>query len=177
VKGIIPGVGEGAMVPALVPHTWRQYEGDACYMANEDVLPRMLFALDALDWTAVRATLADEVHVDYTSVLGGEPQILSAADLIAGWQRRMPGYDATMHLTGPVLAAGRTGPASRVETHAIAYHYIQGDHGGTWVVYGHYYAQIVDQKITELTLRAFYQEGSSDLDETARQRVADGRGR
>jgi hypothetical protein len=173
VKGIIPGIGEGA----LVPRTWRQYERDACYMADEDVLPRMLFALDALDWTAVRATLADEVQVDYTSVLGGEPQILSAEDLIAGWQARMPGFDATMHLTGPVLAAGRTGPASRVETHTIAYHHIQGDQGGTWTVYGHYYAGIVDQKITELALRAYFQEGNSDLDDIARQRVADGRGR
>jgi hypothetical protein len=149
-------------------------------MANEDenLLPRMLFALDALDWTAVRATLADEVRVDYTSVLGGEPQTMSAADLVAGWQSRMPGFDATMHVTGPVLPAGRTGPASRFETHAIAYHYMKGDHGGTvWTVYGHYYVQTEDQKITGLTLRAYFQEGSSDMDEIARQRVADGRGR
>jgi SnoaL-like domain len=141
-------------------------------MTDADVLPRLLHAIDALDWAAVRATFADEVRVDYTSLSGGEPEILPADDLIARWQGLLPRFDATQHLIGPVVLTGDGGAGMRADTHVRGYHHIEGPDGGeTWGVYGHYTARLADGKITELTLQVFYQEGNLGLPALATERA------
>jgi hypothetical protein len=85
-------------------------------MTNADVLPRMLHAIDALDWPAVRAAFAEQVRVDYTSLSGGEPETLPADDLVARWQGLLPGFDATQHMTGPVVLTDDDGDV-RADTH------------------------------------------------------------
>jgi SnoaL-like domain len=142
-------------------------------MTDSEVLPRMLHAIDRLDWPAVRDAFADEIRVDYTSLSGGEPETLRADDLIARWQGLLPGFDATQHLAGPVVLTGDGGPGVRAEAHVRGYHHIQDPDGGqTWGVFGHYTARLADGKITELTLQVFYQEGNLELPGTAAQRAA-----
>lgn len=51
-------------------------------MTDADTLTRMLHAVDRLDWDGVRACFAGQLRVDYTE---------------------LNGFDATQHLTGPVL--------------------------------------------------------------------------
>src|SRR5690606_21873398 len=63
----------------------------------------LLFAIDDLDWEGVRNALADEVTIDYTSLWGGELEHLAASELVARWQGLLPGFDATQHLTGPIV--------------------------------------------------------------------------
>ena len=147
-------------------------------LADADVLTRLLHAVDALDWDTVRGALADELLVDYTSLSGGEPETLTAGDLVGRWQDLLPGFDATQHLTGPVLVTQDTGPGVRADTHVIGYHHITDPgEGGTWAVHGHYTARLVDGVITELTLTVFYQDGRLDLPDVATRRVADGQRR
>ena len=147
-------------------------------MTDADVLTRMLHAIDALDWDAVRGAMASEVLVDYTSLSGGEPETLPAGDLVARWQGLLPGFDATQHLTGPVLVSRDGGPGVRLDTHVIGYHRITDpDEGGMWAVHGHYTARLVDGVITELTLTVFFQDGRLDLPDVATRRAAAGRGR
>jgi SnoaL-like domain len=133
-------------------------------MTDADVLPRMLHAIDVLDWPTVRDAFADEVRVDYTSLSGGQPETLPADDLIGRWQDLLPGFDATQHLIGPVVLTDNGGPGVRADTHVRGYHHIQGSGGEeTWGVYGHYTAELVNGKITELALQVFYQEGNLEL--------------
>lgn len=140
-------------------------------MTDADVLPRLLYAIDVLDWPGVREALADEVRLDYTSLFGGEPETLSGDDVTARWQALMPGFDATQHLTGPVLLTG-DGHGVRADTHVRGYHRIEGCEGGEiWGVYGHYTARLADGRITALTLQVFYQEGNRDLPTIAGQRA------
>ena len=147
-------------------------------MTGADPLLRLLHAVDALDWDAVRDALAAEVRVDYTSLAGGAPETVPAGTLIARWQGLMPGFDATQHLTGPVLLTGDGGPGMRADTHLVAWHRIAGAGGGeTWTVRGHYTARLDDGKITMLTLQVFGQEGNLDLPELAVRRAAAGEGR
>ena len=147
-------------------------------MTETDVLTRLLHAVDALDWDIVRGVMARELLVDYTSLSGGEPETLPAGDLVARWQSLLPGFDATQHLTGPVLVTQDTGPGVRTDTHVIGYHHITDPgEGGTWAVHGHYTARLVDGVITELTLTVFYQDGRPDLPDVATRRVAAGQGR
>jgi SnoaL-like protein len=147
-------------------------------MTEADVLTRLLHAVDALDWVTVRDAFAAEVLVDYTSLSGGEPETLPAGDLVARWQGLLPGFDATQHLTGPVLVSRDGGPGIRADTHVIGYHRMQRAGGPEiWVVHGHYTARVVDGKITELTLTVFFQDGQLDLPEVATERAAAGQGR
>lgn len=162
-------------------------------MTDADVLTRLLHAADALDWAGVSAALAGEVLVDYTSLAGGEPETLSADDLIARWQGLLPGFDATQHLTGPVVLTDDGGPGVRADTHLTAYHHVAGADGGqtkqvqtepaqtkpaqtepaqTWVLHGHYTARLVGGRIAALTLTVFYQEGNLDLPRIATERAA-----
>lgn len=147
-------------------------------MTDADVLTRMLHAVDALDWAVIRDVLADEVRVDYTSLFGGEVETLAADELVARWQGLLPGFDATQHVTGPVLVTQDSGPGVRADTHVIGYHHLAGPGGGgIWAVHGHYTARLVDGLITELTLTTFFQQGSMALTEVATRRAAAGEGR
>ena len=147
-------------------------------LTDADVLTRLLFAVDAVDWDTVRDGLAAEVRVDYTSMAGGEPETLPAGKLIARWQSLLPGFDTTQHLTGPVLLTEDGGPGLRADTHLVAWHRIAGADGGeTWTLRGHYTARLDDGKITMLTLQVFGQEGNLGLPELAVRRAAAGEGR
>ena len=147
-------------------------------MTDADVLTRMLHAVDALDWDTVRGAMASELLVDYTSLSGGEPETLPVDDLVARWQGLLPGFDATQHLTGPLLVRQDAGPGVLADTHVIGYHHIADPgEGGTWAVHGHYTARLENGVITELTLTVFYQDGRLDLPEVATRRVTAGEGR
>ena len=124
----------------------------------------MLHALDARNFTTVRASFADEVRTDYTSLWGGEAATVSGDDLIAGFRGIIPGFDATQHLTGPIVAVD-----GRLETHVIAHHWLDGE---TWVVHGHYLITVADTKITGLTLVLHQQSGNLGLPARARARAA-----
>jgi hypothetical protein len=132
------------------------------------VLTRMLHAIDSHDWETVRASLSDEVRTDYTSLFGGEPETVTADDLVARWRPLMHGFAATQHLTGPVVET-----EDRLDTHVIAHHWLDDAPGGdSWVVYGHYVVRVVGGRIAELTLRAFRQTGNRDLPALAMERAA-----
>lgn len=123
------------------------------------VLTRMLHAIDAEDWDTLLACFADEVRTDYTSLFGGEPETITAEELVGRWRPLMLGYTATHHQTGPVVETG-----DRLDTHVIAHHWLDdADGGDTWVVYGHYVATIADGRIAELTLLTSRQTGNRDL--------------
>jgi hypothetical protein len=141
-------------------------------VTNADALPRLLYAIDVLDWPAVRQAFADEVRLDYTSLSGGEPETLPGDELIARWQALLPGFDATQHMLGPVVLTDDAGPGVRADAHVRGYHYVRGADGGeTWGVYGHYTARQVGGKITEFTLRVFYQDGNLGLPAVATERA------
>ena len=138
-------------------------------MTDVDVLIRLLYAIDRLGWREVRDCLADHLRVDYTDLFGGEPETLPAEDLVHRWRALVPGFDATQHLTGPVVLTNDGGPGLRADTHVRGYHHIGNQ---TWSVNGHYIARIRDGKITELTLQVFYQEGNIDLSAIATKRAS-----
>ncbi|MFO7276014.1 MAG: nuclear transport factor 2 family protein [Pseudomonadota bacterium] len=133
----------------------------------QDLVSRMLFAVDALDWGSVRATLADELSIDYTSLFGSSPERLAADVLIDRWKGLLPGFTATQHLTGPIVVTFEGANEAVAETHVRAYHYFDGASGGTWMVAGHYTISVRKTsegwRITGIRLALIRQEGNVDL--------------
>jgi hypothetical protein len=127
----------------------------------------MLHAFDAKDWRAVRAALADEVDVDYSS-LSGVPAARSTGDeLVGGWERVARAFEATQHMTGPVVVSPM-GRGLYAQTHVRAYHRMKD--GRIWMVAGHYEIQLTPAgdlwKISGIKLSVLYQEGRVDIPAT-----------
>ena len=70
---------------------------------------RMIHAVDQLDWPAIRHEFADTVDVDYTSLVGGEPETMPTEDLMERWQGLLPGFEATQHLLDLLQISPRGG--------------------------------------------------------------------
>ena len=133
-------------------------------MTDAYALTRLLHAFDSCNWTAIRDSLTDPVHLDYTSLWGGEPGPVALDELIPQWQEFLKGFAATHHLTGPLSVSG-----DRVETHVTAHHWRSGT-GTDFLVHGHYIARIAGGKISELTLQTFHASGDPDLPAIPAQR-------
>lgn len=143
-----------------------------------DCVTLMLQAIDALDWNGVRVCFADRVLVDYTSLFGGQPADMLTDDLLKSWRGLLPGFEATQHMTGPVVASV-SGSNATAETHVRGYHHIKGNPGGEmWMVAGHYTLGMKKQDgvwcIRSLKLTASYQEGNLQLPAAATARVGKG---
>lgn len=146
-----------------------------------DVVTRMLHAVDTLDWSAARATLADKVEIDYTSLFGGEVETLDADALVERWQGLLPGFDATQHLTGPVLVSDLGSDTASCLTQVRAYHYlVDGEARRVWMVAGRYRIRLHHSagawRISAITLSVLYEEGDRSIVERATERVANNTG-
>lgn len=139
----------------------------------------MLHAVDDLHWETVRSSFTTEVETDYTSLWGGEPETLTADQLIERWQQLLPGFDATQHLIGPVVVNEADEFTASCTTNVRSYHRV-GD--AAWMVAGRYVIRLVradgsDWRIAALTLRHYYEDGDRGLVDVATKRAAEGEGR
>ena len=141
-----------------------------------DTFTSMLHAIDAKDWGGVRRTFADTLAMDYRSLFGDPPATAAADQQVAGWRAFAEAFDATQHITGPIVLT-KDDSGAKAETHIRAYHRIAGAPGGdVWMVAGHYIVKLVviagEWKIAGITLQVLFQEGNSTIPEIARQRAA-----
>jgi hypothetical protein len=148
--------------------------------AIERVITSMLHAIDARNWSAVRAAFAKEVYVDYTSLNGGNPGPQAADDLVGGWQAMLPGFEATQHLTGPMVVTVQGDDAMTIMA-VIATHRMDGlDPSTVWQVGGHYRIGLAGTPtgwlIDGITLDTAYVTGDTGLPEKAQARASGGNG-
>jgi hypothetical protein len=134
--------------------------------------------VDARAWNDVLDLFAPEIHFDYASLFGGEPQSVMREQLINNWRAMLPGFTHTTHLIGPpmIRAAGETALASASIT---AWHWIDDPGLGNtavWIVHGCYEITLAKResawRITGLTLARAWAEGNKDLPRLAGDRAA-----
>ena len=146
--------------------------------AISDTVTRMLFAIDKLDWSGVRGCLAAEVETDYTSLFGGTPERLQAEVLVQRWKSLVPGFDATQHLTGPILVTSRKDRTAVAETHVRGYHYLETQSPSVWMVAGHYVMRMEQSsagwRVASIRLDTYRPEGNRNAPAIATQRVKEG---
>ena len=67
---------------------------------------------------------ADQVLVDYTELFGGAAETVTGDELVTRWRALVPGFDATQHMTGPVLLTSDELPGLWLDTHVRGYHHL-----------------------------------------------------
>jgi hypothetical protein len=90
--------------------------------AITDTITTLFVATDARDWETVRACFTPEVHFDMTSLVGGEPQIMTPAAIAAAWEQGLRPIEAVHHQAGNFRVDIRGSGASAF-CYGIACHY------------------------------------------------------
>ena len=49
--------------------------------------------VDNLDWNSLKSLFNDEILLDYTSMIGGEPANMTPEQIIESWKELLPGFD------------------------------------------------------------------------------------
>ncbi|PJZ53898.1 nuclear transport factor 2 family protein [Leptospira adleri] len=95
-------------------------------------------SVDQRDWEKLQSLLAETIHVDYTSLSGGQPSEIGASEIVDSWKNFLPGFYSTHHQVGNFQIEKKGSDAS-VKFSGIALHYLPiGKGEKEWVVSGTY---------------------------------------
>ena len=111
-------------------------------LAILELIGRLALLLDARDWNGLEQLFTDTVYNDRTSLTGGEPVTLGAAEFVEGWRQTLQNLDAAHHLiTGHVMSLDgdqATCAANMQGTHVLA----NASGGPIWTVGGRHDYQL-----------------------------------
>ena len=131
---------------------------------------------DERHWDGVKAGFADSVVLDYTSMAGGQPTILTPQQLVDAWRTILPGFEHTHHQIGNYVVEDK-GDTATLFCYGTATHYLPNDTGQhVWTVIGTYDFHLTRQdtgwKVDAMTFHFKYQDGNLGLPDMARERLA-----
>ncbi|WP_195822751.1 nuclear transport factor 2 family protein [Roseobacter sp. MH60115] len=101
-------------------------------------------AVDAKDWALARSLFTDEIRVDFTSLMGGEPAKIPADVLIAGWSGNLTEEKESFHLRGNHRIRFEADGSATMVSHGYAWNKMErgalAENGGNalWEVWGIY---------------------------------------
>ncbi|SEH00906.1 SnoaL-like domain-containing protein [Nonomuraea solani] len=67
-------------------------------LAIIETCTRMAWHADQREWNRLGEVFADSVTLDYTSLNGGEPAVLTPPQIVKAWSSLFSAFDATQHL-------------------------------------------------------------------------------
>ena len=126
---------------------------------------------DERDWNRCLQAFAPTVHLDYTSMAGGEPSVLPGAAIVESWKAFLPRFKTTHHQLGNFTVRMDRDEAV-VFFYGTATHYYPAASGGNvWTVVGTYDAKLVQERarwrVTLLRFNLKYLDGNLALPEIA----------
>lgn len=141
--------------------------------AITELVDSIFDTVDAKDWDATEALFTDEVHVDFTSLAGGEPADVTNAQLVDGWRVGLHAKKTSFHTVGHYRIAV-DGDTAQVGVKGYAFNLLDASvGGGMWEVWGRYEIPVrrtaEGWKATGLTLTAVHTRG----DDAVRTHVLD----
>lgn len=133
-------------------------------------------AVDAKDWPVARSFFADEIMVDFTSLIGGDPATIPADALIAGWAGNLTAEKTSFHLRGNHRIGFDGADRAVMLSHGYAWNRMDRgaapENGGDplWEVWGSY-THVFERseagwKVTAMTFTAMAQRGNSFVRDT-----------
>ena len=136
-----------------------------------DIITVLFKGTDEHNWEKGHQTLADHVLLDYTSMAGGSPSMLSPQQITEIWADFLPGFDKTHHqLSGFQVQVNSDA--------ATAAYFGKADHfigRNVWTVEGIYETTLQkltgEWKITQQKFNLSGQSGEPGLAATAAERM------
>lgn len=101
-------------------------------------------AVDAKDWDLARSLFADDIAVNFTSLVGGEPAIIPVDALIDGWADNLKPSKTSFHLRGNHRVSFSGDDRAQMLSHGYAWNRMEAgalpENGGEalWEVWGVY---------------------------------------
>ncbi|MDX1958990.1 MAG: nuclear transport factor 2 family protein [Leptospiraceae bacterium] len=141
---------------------------------------KVFTGVDERDWKIVNDTFAQKVSLDYTSLTGGSPAILSSDEIISAWKSVLPGFYSTHHQIGN-FTVQKNGEQATVKFSGLALHYLpSNEFENVWVVVGTYESSLeLDQdknwKIVKMKFNLQKQIGNLNLQQVAMENVKNGK--
>jgi SnoaL-like domain len=137
------------------------------WAAIEETIIRMGWLIDRREWHELLGLFTDRVKIDYTSLFGGEPETITAEDLVSRWRTILDTLAATQHLIAGVLIDLR-GDEAEATANVIGTHVLPNASGGpTWTVGGTYWFTLVRHngcwRISTLTLDVAWVDGNQHI--------------
>ncbi len=131
---------------------------------------------DLRDWKACRNCFTDQVDVDYTSLIGGQPAMVSADDLIESWSQQLSGLKTTQHMITN-HAVTLNGDTATCISQFQAQHLLPNDTGGPlWTLGGIYHHELMHTnngwKVCKMKMTATWAEGNQQIMTLAANRGA-----
>jgi hypothetical protein len=112
-------------------------------LAIVELIGRLALLLDARDWDALEQVFTDTVYSDRTSLYGGEPVTLGAADFVAGWRQVLGNLDAVHHLISCHVITSLDGDQATCSANMQGTHvYANASGGPMWTVGGRHDYQL-----------------------------------
>lgn len=123
--------------------------------------------VDTRDFEWFRSLFTDEVEVDYTAMLGGEPYTINADELVKNWKGLLTAFESTQHIIANHVV-DLDGDQATTKVHFQAHHILLSRSGGcSWTVAGYYVHKLrrTEQgwKIHYVQLTNLWGEGNFDL--------------
>ena len=100
--------------------------------------------VDAKDWETTRSFFTDQITVDFTSLVGGEPATIPADALMDGWSANLTAEKTSFHLRGNHRITFHGDDRATMVSHGYAWNRMERgalpDNGGEalWEVWGTY---------------------------------------
>ncbi len=127
-------------------------------------------AVDAKDWDTARAFFTDEIYVDFTSLVGGEPATIPADGLIGAWSANLTAEKTSFHIRGNHAIEFDGADEATMFSHGYAWNRMERGseeaNGGealweVWGTYEHGFARTDDGwRVDSMTFTATAQRGN-----------------
>ncbi|MGD1885962.1 MAG: nuclear transport factor 2 family protein [Cohaesibacteraceae bacterium] len=132
--------------------------------------------VDAKDWEATRSFFTDEITVDFTSLVGGDPATIPADGLIAAWSGNLTAEKTSFHLRGNHRVSFHTPDSATMISHGYAWNRMESgallENGGealweVWGTYVHGFVRTEDGwRVNAMTFTATAQRGNEFVRDT-----------
>jgi hypothetical protein len=140
-----------------------------------ETVNQFFISVDYRDWKKVKTIFNDKVLLDYTSMTGGQPSVLTSDQIIDSWKGFLPGFDKTHHQIGNYLIETDS-DLTKVFCYITATHYLDNESkNNLWIVVGSYDFELSmndkNWRITKMKFNLKYTDGNNDLPKMAQDRV------
>lgn len=132
--------------------------------------------VDTKDWETTRGFFTDEITVDFTSLIGGEPAAIPADGLIAGWSANLTEEKTSFHLRGNHRVTFHSADSATMVSHGYAWNRMESgalpENGGealweVWGTYVHGFVRTEDGwKVNAMAFTATAQRGNDFVRDT-----------